>query len=90
MTATDWYTPWAKAIGMSVEASPLDEHDDRFYIAFNSHSQRIPFTIPGELGRSWRVIVNTAEDQATPIAGSSYSTLFCVEAHSLLIVASSP
>jgi isoamylase len=46
MSATDCYTPWAKAIGMFIESSTMDQLDKGFYVAFNSHSQRIPFTIP--------------------------------------------
>jgi isoamylase len=86
MTAADWCTPWAKAVGMFLSGSNLDQRDNDFYVALNSHSQPIQFTIPRELGHQWRVVVHTCEHQTEPTAGCPNSTVLCVEAHSLLIV----
>ena len=52
MTADDWNTPWAKAIGVHLDGSRLQDPDDDFYIAFNSHSQPLNFTMPRPSGAS--------------------------------------
>jgi isoamylase len=84
MTADDWNTPWAKAIGMFLDGSGAD--DDDFYIAFNAHREPVEFTIPGELGCFWRVVVHTASAPVHPV-GLSKGIAFCVDAHSLLVAA---
>jgi isoamylase len=86
MTAEDWNTPWAKAIGMFLNGSASDDRDDDFYIAFNCHSEPIVFAIPCELGRLWRVVLDTTGNAIQP-AALSKGIGFCVEAHSLIVVA---
>ncbi len=85
MTREDWNTPWAKAIAMFLSDSDADVPDDGHYIAFNPHSEPIPFVIPLNVGRRWRFLVCTAGRHTVPSVGQTQGTVFCVESHSLVI-----
>lgn len=86
VTADDWNTPWAKAIGMFLHSSGADDPDDCFYIAFNADREPVEFTIPRELGRHWHVVLYTAGVPPSPVASSGGLT-FNVEGHALLAAA---
>ena len=86
MTADDWNTSWAKAIGMFLDGSGSEEPDEDFYIAFNAHCEPVEFTIPPELGDAWRVLIYTADAAAQHVRLSKRNA-FYVEAHSLLVIA---
>ena len=85
MTPDDWSTAWAKSIGVYVNGSRLQDPDDDFYLAFNSHSGPLKFTIPCQLGRRWRVALQTADHEVV-IARSKKGSAFCVEGHSALVL----
>ena len=85
MTSTDWDTPWAKAIATHLAGGGADSTDDDFYIAFNPHSEPLPFTIPVELGDDWRVVLHTSRVTAQPVTMEN-GTIFRVGAHSLLVL----
>jgi len=82
MTTDDWNTQWAKAIGMYLPGFALEDPDDDFYIAFNAHCEAVEFTMPRELGRSWRVVIDTAFKSV----GVSLGFIFYAEAYSLLVM----
>jgi glycogen operon protein len=84
MGADDWNTPWAKGIAMFLNGSSADDPDDDFYIAFNADYEPLTFTIPRELGRLWRILVDTAGASASPTP-SPRGITFDVEAHSLVV-----
>ena len=84
MTADDWNTPWAKGIAMFLDGSRTDDADDDFYIAFNAGYEALQFVIPRELGRLWRVVVDTAGVSAPP-APSLNGVSLRVTAHSLVV-----
>jgi isoamylase len=86
MTPDDWSTPWAKAIGMYLNGSSMPDPDDDFYVAFNSHSQQLQFTIPHALGRFWRVVIHTTPYQATVFTRLPKGVTLTVEAHSMLVL----
>ncbi len=86
MTADDWNTPWAKAIGVHLDGSRLQDPDDDFYIAFNSHSQPLNFTIPPALGRFWRVVIHTTCCQRAVFARTRRGIKFAVDAHSMIVL----
>src|SRR5262249_18421095 len=86
MMSDDWCTPWAKAIGLYLNGSSMQTPDDDFYIAFNSHSQPLQFTIPHALGRFWRVVIHTTPYQTTVFKRVPKGVLFTVDAHSLLVL----
>jgi len=86
MTADDWNTSWAKAIGMFLDGSGSEEPDEDFYIAFNAHCEPVEFTIPPELGDAWRVLIYTADAAAGHVRLSKRNA-FYVEAYSLLVIA---
>jgi len=86
MTPDDWNTPWAKTVGMFLRGSAADDTDGDFYIAFNAHSEPVEFTIPRPLGYRWRIVLRTVEGRIRPVA-LSRGIAFCVEAHSLVVIA---
>ena len=85
MTSEDWNTPWAKAIGMFLDGSRAEEPDYDFYVAFNPHSEPIPFTIPIERGGVWTIVVNTAGQRVSQFDRAQRTTL-CVAHHSMLVL----
>jgi glycogen operon protein len=86
MTAADWNTPWAKAVGMHLSGSCSGDSDNDFYLAFNAHYETVEFRIPRELGSFWRVVLHTACHPVQPVAQPK-GTTFCVEAYSLVVAA---
>jgi glycogen operon protein len=89
MTAGDWHTPFAKAIGAFLSGSLADEPDDDFFIAFNAHSQALLFTIPAALGGLWKTIIDTGDQQGEFINEES-GTTFIVDARSLVLLRRDP
>ena len=86
MTDADWDTPWAKAIGLFLDGSYPEEPDEDFYIAFNADWEPIQFTIPPELGHSWRLVLHTADTAVQHVAFPA-GTVFYIEAYALLVFA---
>jgi isoamylase len=86
MTADDWNTCWAKAIGMFLDGSGPEEPDEDFYIAFNADYEPIEFTIPPELGQAWHIVIYTA-DPALQHSTVLNVSGFYIEAYSLLVIA---
>lgn len=85
MTSVDWSTPWAKAIAMFLSGANATAPDSDFYLAFNPHSEPLPFIVPAELGRLWRVVINTSHSRlkkAVTLKGAK----FWVDSHSLLVL----
>jgi len=85
MKDDDWNTSWARAIGVFFPGPIADHIDDDFYIAFNAHSEALPFTIPAELGHQWHIALNTATNHADTIPIPSGGGVLCVEAHSIVV-----
>jgi glycogen operon protein len=84
MNACDWNTPWARAVAMFLDGSCGRKPADDFYIAFNSHCGRLDFTIPPELGSSWRVVLYTASRDMRAASSTTHRVAFHLEAHSML------
>jgi isoamylase len=89
MIAGDWNTGYAKAIGMFLSGSNADVPDSDFYVGFNAHSEPLQFTIPGELGRSWRVVIDTA-NHPVELVDPPDGTTFSIAAHSILVLERRP
>jgi len=85
MTADDWHTPFAKAIGAFLSGACADEADDDFFIAFNAHSEPLLFTIPASLEGSWEMVFDTSDRQTELITAASGTTLM-VDALSLVLI----
>ncbi|MGH7814144.1 MAG: glycogen debranching protein GlgX [Candidatus Binataceae bacterium] len=83
MTAEDWNVGYAKTLGAylnghAVAAQPRGERhppDDTFFSIFNAYREPMEFKLPpGEWGRRWQLILNTAE--AMPATdGKSFNAL---------------
>ena len=87
MTADDWNTSYAKAVGMFLSGASADEPDADFFIAFNAHSEALQFTIPNELGHTWSIVLDTDDYQIDLVDQLPNITTFPVTAHSLLVLA---
>jgi isoamylase len=85
MTAGDWNTPYAKAIGAFLSGACADEPDDDFFIAFNAHSEPLLFTIPVSSNGSWQMMFDTSNQHAELTSDSSGATLL-VAARSLVLI----
>jgi len=85
MTPDDWNTPWAKSIGVYLNGSSLQDPDDDFYLALNSHFEPLRFTIPRRLGRCWRIALQTVDEEVT-ISKSKKGAAFCVDGHSIVVL----
>jgi glycogen operon protein len=86
MTADDWHTSYAKALGMYLNGSCAEEPDNDFYFAFNAHSAPLEFTIPPEIGRTWKIALDTCEGKK-PAAAADLRGTVCVSAHSMVVLA---
>jgi pullulanase/glycogen debranching enzyme len=58
-------------------------------VGFNAHSEPLQFTIPGELGRSWRVVIDTA-NHPVELVDPPDGTTFSIAAHSILVLERRP
>jgi glycogen operon protein len=70
MEDEDWQSGFAKTMGVffNGDAIPYPDHrgepvtDDSFYLLFNAHNDRIPFTLPQcEWGERWVKVIDTNE-----------------------------
>jgi isoamylase len=71
MTDKDWAVSHARSLGVFVNGKAIqtpDERgrsitDDSFILLFNAHSGDVRWTIPGEYGTAWRMVVDTTRLQ---------------------------
>jgi glycogen operon protein len=77
MTDADWEVGYAKSLAVWLNGHGIpdpDEHgrpvaDASFYLIFNGWDQELDFTLPDAAwGQSWLVVLDTADDEAVPIA----------------------
>jgi isoamylase len=76
MTDQDWDSRHARSLGVFLNGKAIpgrDEHgrpflDDSFLLLFNGHSRAVYWTIPGDLGGPWRLVLDTdrVQPQADP------------------------
>jgi glycogen operon protein len=67
MTDQDWDSRHARSLGVFLNGKAIpgrDEHgrpflDDSFLLLFNGHSRAVYWTIPGDLGGPWRLVLDT-------------------------------
>jgi isoamylase len=81
MTDGDWQTGFVRSIGVFLNGEALATRgprgerirDDSFYVALNGSDEALEFTLPdAEFGTSWRLALDTAQDdprQAVPANG---------------------
>ena len=86
MTSVDWSTPWAKTIALFLSGANAAAPDNDFYLAFNPHSEPLHFIVPAELGRLWRVVINTSSARLKKPVTLRGAT-FWVDSHSMLVLA---
>ena len=74
MTAADWQTGYAKALGVYLNGEAITEPDprgrqvvdDSFLLLFNAGGDPVTFTVPGqEYAPAWEVCVDTANPDVT-------------------------
>jgi glycogen operon protein len=74
MQDNQWEESWIRSLGLYLNGSApeiRDDHgvhhpDDDFIIAFNAHSEEIPFNLPAGLGGQWKVVFDTSLDNPMP------------------------
>ena len=67
MTDKDWESSHARSLGVFLNGKAIpgrDEHgqpflDDSFLLLFNGHSRAVYWSIPGDLGGPWRLVLDT-------------------------------
>lgn len=71
MSDGDWWAAAAKSVAVFLNGNAISEPDprgqkitdDSFLLLFNASHEAEEFTIPADLGRSWTVVVDTADDK---------------------------
>ncbi|MGW9205462.1 glycogen debranching protein GlgX [Embleya sp. NPDC055664] len=71
MSDGDWWAAAAKSVAVFLNGNAISEPDprgqkitdDSFLLLFNASHEAEEFTIPVDLGRSWTVVVDTADDK---------------------------
>lgn len=67
MVQSDWSDDHARCLGMwiagtgivDVDSHGQRQHDDDFLILLNAHHDVVPFTMPTDLARPWRCLIDT-------------------------------
>ncbi|MDN5859155.1 MAG: glycogen debranching protein GlgX [Pseudonocardia sp.] len=78
MTEQDWDSGFGKCVVVFLNGDGLTERDtrgervtdDSFLVAFNAHHEDIEVTLPAPYGRTWAVVVDTAEGTAGTLSST--------------------
>ncbi|MGC0420202.1 glycogen debranching protein GlgX [Embleya sp. AB8] len=73
MSDGDWWAAAAKSVAVFLNGNAISEPDprgqkitdDSFLLLFNASHEPEDFTIPLDLGKTWTVVVDTADDKTT-------------------------
>ncbi|MGW1995481.1 glycogen debranching protein GlgX [Embleya sp. NPDC001921] len=73
MSDSDWWAAAAKSVAVFLNGNAISEPDprgqkitdDSFLLLFNASHEAEEFTIPDGLGKTWTVVVDTADDKTT-------------------------
>ena len=61
--------------------------DDSFVLCFNAHNEPIEFTLPpAEFGAEWRIVIDTAGEEATQSEDLRAAAKLTVDAHSTVVL----
>ncbi|HEY3404735.1 MAG TPA: glycogen debranching protein GlgX [Ohtaekwangia sp.] len=95
LTEESWSTDFAKSLAVFLYGKGLhapDSHgrsilDDSFYIIFNAHHEPVEYKLPPErYGRSWELVLNTAEDQFSSGQHYKAGSVIRIESRSIYIL----
>ncbi|MFI6978147.1 glycogen debranching protein GlgX [Embleya sp. NPDC050154] len=99
MSDGDWWAAAAKSVAVFLNGNAISEPDprgqkitdDSFLLLFNASHEAEEFTIPDGLGKTWTVVVDTADDKTTMHEPKTRATVdggSCqsVEARSLVVL----
>jgi glycogen operon protein len=98
MSEQDWGEAYAKSFAVFLNGDALREldddgrpvRDDSFLLLFNAHHEPLPFTMPAaSFGRSWNVLIDTADAGEAPARSVGAGEHIEVGARSV-VVASRP
>jgi isoamylase len=99
MTDEDWGAGFAKSVAVFLnghgiagrDARGQQVVDDSFVLCFNAHHEPIEFTLPpAEFGTSWRTVVHTGADEATPAQEFRAAAKLSVDAHCAVVLQAIP
>jgi len=95
MTDEDWGASFAKSVAVFLNGHGIPDRDargqrvldDSFVLCFNAHHEPIEFTLPpAEFGAEWRIVVDTAGEEATPSKDLRAAAKLTVDAHSAVVL----
>jgi isoamylase len=99
MTDEDWGAGFAKSVAVFLNGHGIPGRDargqqvvdDSFVLCFNAHHEPIEFTLPpAEFGTSWRTVVHTGADEATPAEEFRAAAKLSVDAHCAVVLQAIP
>ena len=72
MSDEEWMSPFVRCIGVLLSGDTIDVlnfegepiRDETFLLLINAHHEPISFVLPGEEHLEWRLVLDTAEDEA--------------------------
>jgi glycogen operon protein len=95
MSADEWNHEFARCLGVYLDGDGLDEvdvrgrpvSDNHFLLLFNAHHEPIPFTLAPFGGTGWRMLLDTARENA-PLRERSYeaAAAYPLEGRSLVLL----
>ncbi|WP_406281192.1 glycogen debranching protein GlgX [Embleya sp. NBC_00896] len=99
MSDGDWWAAAAKSVAVFLNGDAISEPDtrgqritdDSFLLLFNASHEAEEFTIPNDLGKTWTVVVDTADDKTAMREPKTRPTVNggasqAVEARSLVVL----
>ncbi len=95
MSEEDWGAGFSKSIAVFLNGHGIPDRDargqrvidDSFMLCFNAHNESIEFALPAEeFGAQWRIVVDTANQNASPSEELAAGDKLSVEAHSAVVL----
>jgi len=95
MTDEDWGAGFSKSVAVFLNGHGIPDLDargqrvidDSFVLCFNAHNEPIEFTLPpAEFGAEWRIVIDTAGEEATQSEDLRAAAKLTVEAHSTVVL----
>ena len=82
MQAQDWGDGNARCLAMLMSGQGLSDRgvhgevliDDDFLFLFNAHHGKVPFTLPQDKNKEWRLLLDTATEALPPAQHEAYTT----------------
>jgi glycogen operon protein len=71
MSDEEWSSPFVRCLGMLLSGDTIDVlsfegepiRDQTFLLLINAHYETIPFVLPGEEHLTWRIVLDSVEDE---------------------------